>query len=101
MLRFFFGRIVTFQSLYNLRSHVIWTHSFFTRNLLFVLPTAYADKLHLISVLDFYYLVLEMLPEYGTLVLKHVRSSILVMNSIFLSACVDWCTGCKDMQLYD
>jgi len=73
----------------------------FTRNLLFVLPAAYADKLNLISVLDFYYLVLDMLPEYGTLVLKHVRSLILVMNSIFLSAYVDWCTGCKGMQLYD
>jgi len=68
------------------------------RNLLFVLPTAYADKLNLISVLDFYYFVLEILPEDGTLVMKHVSSLILIMNHIFLSAFVGWCTGCKDVQ---
>ena len=73
----------------------------FPRNLLIVLPTAYTDKLNLISVLDFYYFVLEILPEDGTLVLKRVRSLILVMNRIFLSAFAGWCTGCKEMQLYD
>jgi hypothetical protein len=54
---------------------------------------AYKDKLNLISVLGFYYFVLEILPDDCTRVLKHIRSLILVMNRIVLNAYVGWCTG--------
>jgi len=87
MLRFFV-RIVTFQSLYIFRSHVTWNILLFPTKYTNCFTYAYPDKLNLISVLDFYYFVLEILPEDGTLVLKHVRSLILVMNRVFLSAFV-------------
>lgn len=98
---FSFGRTVTFQSLYGFRRYVTWNILLFPMKYANCFTYAYPDKLNLISVLDFYYFVLKILPKDGTLVLKHVRSLILVVNRIFLSAFVGWCTGCKDMQLYD